>query len=54
MVRRVGGDEECMPFMRSAPAEEPVRPESCGKLSICTRGQLKIVHIFVHMVSYNK
>ncbi|XP_052683202.1 peroxidasin-like [Crassostrea angulata] len=31
LVRQVGGDEECMPFVRSAPAEEPVRPESCGK-----------------------
>lgn len=52
LVRNVGGDEECMPFMRSAPAEEPVRPASCGKLSICTRGKLKIVHVSVHVVTY--
>nr|XP_022303075.1 thyroid peroxidase-like [Crassostrea virginica] len=31
MLRTVDGTEECMQFVRSAPAEEPSRPEACGK-----------------------
>lgn len=54
MVCYVGGDEECMFFMRFVFVEELVCLEFCGKLLICICGKLKIVYIFVYMVSCNK